>query len=88
MRARVGAEVGARDFLVGEIRDFPEVVDAVERKAHDAAGKATVAAGLLFRGALEDDHASAVLARRERGTERGVAGSDHDDVVLRMFHRV
>ena len=87
LRARVGAEVGAGDLLFGEIGDLPEVVDPVEGEAHDAAGEPAVAARLRFRGALEDDHAGAVLARGQGGTERGVAGSHHDDVVLRAIHR-
>jgi hypothetical protein len=44
--ARIGAEVGAGDLLVGEIGDLPEVVDPVEGEAHDAAGEPAVAASL------------------------------------------
>ena len=84
--ARVGAEVGAGDLLVGEIGHLPEVVDPVEREAHDAAGEPAVAARLRFRGALEDDDAGAVLARGQGGAERGVAGPYHDDVVRRAIH--
>src|SRR5881409_52855 len=88
LRARVGAEVGAGDLLVGEIGDLPEVVDPVKGEAHDAAGEPAVAARLRFRAALEDDHAGAVLARGQSGAERGVAGAHHDDGVLRFIHRV
>ena len=87
LRPRVGAEVGAGDLLVSEFGDLPEIVDPVEGEAHDAAGESAVATRLRFRGALEDDHAGAVLPRGQRGAERGVAGSHHDDVVLGAIHR-
>jgi hypothetical protein len=77
----------ARRILVGEIGDLPEVVDSLESEAHHAAGKPAVAACLRFRGALEDDHAGAVLARGQGGTERCVARSHHDNVVLGAIHR-
>src|SRR5256712_9488402 len=87
LRARVGAEVSAGDLLVGEVGDLPEVVDPVEGEAHDAAGEPAVATRLRFRGTFENDYAGAVLACGQGATERSVASSHHDHVVLGAIHR-
>lgn len=66
--------------------DFAGSTPTVPRPSF-AAGEPAVAARLCFRRAFEDDYAGAVLARGQGGTERRVAGSHHDDVVLRTIHR-
>ncbi len=78
---RVGAEIGGGDLLLGKIGDqLLDVVDAVVDHAHRAGGEAAVAAGLVLRRRLQHAHRGALLARRQRGAEGGVAGADDDDI--------
>ena len=59
----VGAEVGAVDLVLGQVRhDRLEVVDAVIDAAEGAGGEAGVAAHQLLRRALDHQHLGALLA--------------------------
>jgi len=61
----VGAEVGLRNLLVGEIRhQRAQVIDAVIDAAERAGGEAAVAAGFIFRRALQHQHRHSLLGRR------------------------
>ena len=64
----VGAEVAGGGFLVGDIGDPPEIVDARVGEAHDAAGEARVAAGFVFARRFEHQDLRAVFLRGERRT--------------------
>ena len=77
----VGAEIRVGDFILGEIgHQRLEIIDAVIDAAERPGGEPAVAAGLRFRCALEHEHGDAMLGRRERRAERGIAGADHDDI--------
>ena len=78
----VGAEVGARHFLFGEVDQRPQVVDAVVDDAHQAGGEAGIAAGLFLGGPLEYQHLLCSFLGRERRAQRGIAAANHDDVVV------
>ena len=79
----VGAEVGAVDLVLGQVRhDRLEVVDAVIDAAERAGGEAGVAAHQLLRRALDHQHLGALLGRRLRRAERRVARADHHHIVL------
>ena len=54
------------------------MVDDAER----AAGKGRIAAARLFGGDFEHQYARPLLARRQCGAGRGIAGPDDDDVEL------
>ena len=83
----VGAEVGALDLLLGQVRhDRLEVVDAVVDAAERPRGEARIAAHQLLRRALDHQHAGAVLARRQRRAERRIAGADHHHIPLLPRH--
>ena len=72
--ARIGAEVGACQFVVGEVRhERLDVRIAVVDDAHAAGGEARVAAALLEGGAFEDEHVRAALAGGDGGAQGGVA---------------
>ena len=78
----IGAEVRLCDLVVGEIgHERFQILHAVVYDAHRAGGEARVTAGLVRGRALEDQHACAMLARGERGAQRGVAAA-HDDHIL------
>ncbi len=67
----IGAEVGARLVLVGEIgHQAREVVDAVVSDAHRARGEAAVAAALGLRRAFEHQHADAPLSRAASAAQK------------------
>ncbi len=77
----VGAEIDVLEILLRERRQHrDEIVDAAEREAEGAAGEMRVAATLLERSGFEHQHAGAVLVRRDRGAQRGIAGTDDEDV--------
>src|SRR6516162_145414 len=85
--AGIGAEIGGRDFLLGEIRhQCLDVVDAVVDDAHGARGKSAVAAGFLLRCGLQHDHRGALLFGRERRTKSRVASAHHNHIRLRFGH--
>ncbi len=77
----VGAEVGAVDLVLGQVRhDRLQIVDAVVDAAERAGGEPRVAAHQLLRRALEHEHARAFLARRKRSAKRRIAGADHHHI--------
>jgi hypothetical protein len=77
----VGAEIDVLEILLRQRRQYrDEIVDAAKREAEGAAGEMGVAAALLEGGGLEHEHAGAVLVRRDRGAQRGVAGSDDENI--------
>ena len=79
----VGAEVGAVDLVLGQVRhDRLEVVDAVIDAAEGAGGEARVPAHQLLRRALDHQHLGAVLGRRQRRAERRISGADHHHIPL------
>ena len=75
----IGAEVGLGDLLLGQVgHQGLQVVDAVVDAAHGAGREAAVAAGLVLRRALEHEHGDAMLRRRQRRTQGGIAPTnDH-----------
>ena len=78
---RISAEIGIGDFLIGEVgHQRAQVVDAVVDASERAGRKSAVAAGFVFRRALEHKHGNAVLGGGVGGTERGIAGADDDDI--------
>ena len=80
----VGAEIGGVDLALGEVgHQRLDVVDAVVDDAHRAGGETAVAAGFVFRRGLQHQHLGALLLRRQRRAERRIAGTDHDDVIIR-----
>ena len=77
----VGAEVDVREVLVRHRgQHLEQVLDAAIGEAEGAAGEMRIAAALLERRRLQHQHARAVLAGRDRGAERGIAGADHEHV--------
>ena len=83
---RVGAEIGLAISCAREIGDQRlDVVDAVIDDADRAGGEAAVAAGLVLGRRFEHQHPGALLLRRQRGAERGVAGADHDHIDVSPF---
>ena len=70
MGAGVGGEVG--DEVVGDLGLAPH--------AHEGFGPARVAASILARGPLEEDHGGAFLAGGCRSREAGDAAADDDHV--------
>jgi hypothetical protein len=83
----VGAEIRARDFRRREIgHERLDVVDAVIDHADRTGSEAAVAAGFFFRRRFEHEHTGASFLRRERGTERGVAGADNDHIGIEFAH--
>ena len=82
---RRDALVEALVFLLGARHERLDLARIVEGEAQDAAAPVGVAAAHFARGFFEDEHAlGAVLPRRDRSRERGVARAHDDDVVL--FH--
>ena len=78
---RVGAEVGFGDFLVGQVRHQPaQVLDPVIDAAERAGGEAAVAAGFLFRRALQHEHGDTLLGGGECCAKRRIAGADDDHI--------
>ena len=75
-RSRCSVEI----FLRQRRQHRDEIVDAAKREAERAAGEMRVAAALLERSGLQHQHPRAVLVRRDRGAQRGVAGPDHENV--------
>ena len=57
-----------------------EIVDAGKREAEGAAGEMRIAAALFKRRGFEHEHARAVLVRRDRRAQGGIAGPDHEDI--------
>ena len=77
----VGPEIDVREVFIGKRRqDRGQILDAVIGETERAAGEMRVAAPLLQGSGFEDEHAGAVLMRRDRGAKRGVAGSHHEHV--------
>ena len=75
------AEVGDRNLLFRQIRaQGADIVHAVIGKAEGAGGKARVAAIFGLGSALQHQHRSAGLARRQRRTEGRIPGADDDDI--------
>ncbi len=86
LRFAVGAEIDVREVLLRQRRQHrDEIVDAAERKAESAAGKVRIAAALFKRSGFEHQHPRAVLVRRDRTAQGGIAGPDHEDI--RRFPR-
>ena len=82
----VGPEVDVLEVFLRQRRQHgDEIVDAAEREAEGAAGEMRVAAALFERRGFEHQHARAVLVRRDRGAQGGIAGPDHEDI--RRFAR-
>ena len=63
----VGAEIGARDLVVGEVRhQGAQMIDAVIGDAEGAGGEVRVAAALLLRRALQHQDRGALVGGGER----------------------
>ena len=84
---RVSPEVGRLDLRLGELDERLEVLQPVVGEAHGARGEAAVAAGFLFRRALQHRHLGARLLGCESGAQRRVAGADDDHVVVGLHHK-
>ena len=84
----VGAEVALHLFFAQIGRERAYVFRAVVDEAHQAFGVRAVAAALVLRGALEQQHFRAFVAGRYRRAQRRVSAADDDDVVFRfvLFH--
>ena len=68
-------------LLGAGVRDLPDLLDVVEGPAEAGAGEPRVAAGLVLRGLLEQDHAArAVVLRGDRGLVRRAPATDDHDV--------
>ena len=81
----VGAEVGLGDLLLGQIRHQGlEVLDTVVDAAHGAGREAAVAARLVLGRALQHEHGDAMLRRRQRRAQGGVAAT-HDHHIRRRW---
>jgi hypothetical protein len=77
----VGSEIDALElFLRERWQHCDEIVDAAEGKAKGAACEMGIAAALLERRGFEHQHAGAVLVRRDRRAEGGVAGAYDKDI--------
>ena len=78
---RVGSEVDVDEIFLRQRRQHgDEIVDAAEREAERAAGEMRVAAALLKGSRFEHQHVRAVLLRRDRGAQGGIARPDHEHV--------
>jgi hypothetical protein len=74
----VTAEVGAGDLCFAQFRhELAQVIDPVEGDPHGACRETAVAACLVFRRPLQDQHRGTAFPGREGGTEGGVAAADH-----------
>jgi hypothetical protein len=79
----VGAEIDVPELGLVHVGDQSrEVLAAVIDDAERAAGEGRVAGARLFGGDLQHQHPRPVLARRQGGAGRGIAGPDDDDVEL------
>ncbi len=79
----VGAEIDVPELGLVHVGDQArEILAAVIDDAERAAGKRGVSAARLLGGDLQHQHAGTVLARRQGGAGRGIAGADDDDVEL------
>ena len=68
--ARIGAEVGACQFVVGEVRhERLDIRIAVVDDAHAPGREARVAAALLEGGAFEDEHVRTAFPCGDRGAQ-------------------
>ena len=77
----VGAEIDVAQFGLVHVGDQPaQILAAVVDDAKGAAGKGGVAAALVLGGDFEHQHRGTVLARRQRGAGRRIAGPDDDHI--------
>src|SRR6185312_8055030 len=75
-------EISHCNFLIREIRhQLLEVVDTVIDALDCAGCEPTVAAGLLFRSALQHKHGRTAFGRGQGCAKRRVSRTDHHDVV-------
>ena len=82
---RVGAEIVVLFFIVGQVDEGHDVLQAVMRETQRARRISAVAAGFVLVGAFQDADLRAILVGRHGGTHRGVAGA-HDDYVKFFTH--
>ena len=59
-----------------------DVLGALVHEAEAAGGEVGVAAALCLGGALEHQHARAILMRGDCSAESGIAGTGHHDIVF------
>mgnify|MGYP003350628821 CR=1 FL=1 len=78
----------ARKLLVeGDIWVAAETYTPLRITLHATSGEGAIAAGLVLRGALQHQHAGALVTRRQRRAQRGIAAAHHDHVPGFIAHR-
>ena len=86
LRGGIRAEIGVADIFVSQVRDnLCEVINAVECDAHLPACISRVAAAIVFRRRVDQQHRRARFLRCERSARGGVA-SAYDYDVNRFHH--
>src|SRR5204863_4640657 len=79
----VGTEIGRAFLFLGQIgNELDEVLDTAISDPDRARRERGIAAALRDRRTLENGHARAFFARRERRAQRGIPAADHDHVLL------
>jgi hypothetical protein len=81
-RFGVRAEIGIRDFLVGQVEHFANFVDVLECEARGASRESAVAAALRFGCALEHYHARSRFLGRVGRAHGCVSSAHYNDIPL------
>ena len=82
----VAAEIDVALFVLGEVVELNQIVDAVEDHAHGAGRIGAVAAALGFGSRLQHGHRGARLARRKSRTCCRIARTHNQYIDLKIVH--
>ena len=83
----IGAEIGGRDLLFGQIRhQRPDVIDAVVNDPNRSGGEPAIAAGFILRRRFQHQHRRALFLRCQRGAKGRVAATHDDDIRIQLRH--